>query len=207
MAGSPTLGHPKIGVLALQGSVREHIRSLESTGAFAVSVKKPEHLQGIDGLVIPGGESTTIVKLAVMYDLLEPLRQLSASGFPLFGSCAGMILLADRIEDGIEGQQTIGGIDATIKRNAFGRQTESFEAGVRVESFGEVEPFRGVFIRAPWVVEHGAGVTPFCSISEGEHAGRIVGLQEGNLLATAFHPELTPDNRIHELFVEIVRKA
>jgi 5'-phosphate synthase pdxT subunit len=150
----------------------------------------------VDGLVIPGGESTTLWRLAVAFDLLEPLRKLIAAGLPAFGSCAGMIMLADRLADGAAGQQTVGGIDMTVRRNAFGRQADSFERPVTVAG----APFRAVFIRAPWVERAGPGVAVI-----GEDEGRIVAVRQGVLLATAFHPELTPDRRIHELFVSMVK--
>ena len=187
---------PVIGVLALQGDVREHLRALEEAGANATPVRRLNEIEAVDGLVIPGGESTTLWRLTVAFDLLDPLKKLIASGLPAFGSCAGMIMLADRIEDGQEGQQTFGGIDMTVRRNAFGRQVDSFEK--RVEIAGA--PFHAVFIRAPWVEQASPGVDVI-----GRDEGRIIAVRQGVLLATAFHPELTPDRRIHGLFVSMVK--
>ena len=187
---------PAIGVLALQGDVREHLRALEEGGAQARPVRRRTEIEAVDGLVIPGGESTTLWRLAVAFDLLDPLQKLIASGLPAFGSCAGMIMLADRLQDGVEGQQTFGGIDMTVRRNAFGRQVDSFERQVDLAG----KPFHAVFIRAPWVERAGPGV---CVLGRDE--GRIVAVRQGVLLATAFHPELTPDRRIHELFVSMVK--
>jgi 5'-phosphate synthase pdxT subunit len=191
---------PTIGVLALQGDVREHARALEASGAQAVLVRRPGELAGLDGIVIPGGESTTIGKLAVIFELLDPLREAITSGLPAYGSCAGMILLADRIVDGLPGQPTIGGLDMCVRRNAFGRQVDSFEGPV--EMTGIVgPPIHGVFIRAPWVESVGPDVEILA------HAdGRIVAVRHGHLLATSFHPELTGDLRIHELFVGLVKE-
>jgi pyridoxal 5'-phosphate synthase pdxT subunit len=187
---------PVIGVLALQGDVREHVRALEEAGADARPVRRLSEVESADGLVIPGGESTTLWKLATAFDLLDPVRKLIADGMPAFGSCAGLIMLADRLRDGVEGQQTFGGIDMTARRNAFGRQVDSFEREVLVDG----APFHAVFIRAPWVESAGAEVTVL-----GEDNGRIIAVRQGQLLATAFHPELTPDRRIHELFVAMVK--
>jgi pyridoxal 5'-phosphate synthase pdxT subunit len=200
-----------IGVLALQGDVREHVAALEHAGARARPVRRLAEIEAVDGLVIPGGESTTLWRLTMAFDLLEPLRKLIASGLPAFGSCAGMIMLAERLEDGVEGQQTFGGIDMTVRRNAFGRQVDSFEhdvtlrltgdeAGVRRSGEAASTPFHAVFIRAPWVERAGPAVDVI-----GEDEGRIIAVRQGVLLATAFHPELTPDRRIHELFVSMVK--
>ena len=185
-----------IGVLALQGDVREHVNALEEAGARAVPVRRLAEIEAADGLVIPGGESTTLWRLTMAFDLLDPLRKLIASGLPAFGSCAGMIMLAERLEDGVDGQQTFGGIDMTVRRNAFGRQVDSFEREVGIQG----EPFHAVFIRAPWVERAGPQVDVI-----GEDEGRIIAVRQGVLLATAFHPELTPDRRIHELFVSMVK--
>jgi len=198
---------PVIGVLALQGDVPEHLRALEAVGGQPVPVRRPEELHRIDGLVIPGGESTTLWRLSVAFDMLEPLRKLIASGLPAFGSCAGMIMLADRLTDGAGGQQTYGGIDMTVRRNAFGRQVDSFERDIALDGLGDHEgdhedPLRAVFIRAPWVEQTGAGVS---ILGTDQGTGRIVAVRQGPLLATAFHPELTPDRRIHQLFVDIVK--
>jgi 5'-phosphate synthase pdxT subunit len=193
-----------IGVLALQGDVPEHLRALEDVGARAVPVRRPEELYQLDGLVIPGGESTTLWRLSVAFDMLEPLRKLIASGLPAFGSCAGMIMLADRLADGAAGQLTYGGIDMTVRRNAFGRQVDSFESDIRLSGLdgSDAMPLRAVFIRAPWVEQTGENVTV---LGTEQRTGRIVAVRQGQLLATAFHPELTPDRRIHELFVDIVK--
>jgi pyridoxal 5'-phosphate synthase pdxT subunit len=194
---------PVIGVLALQGDVPEHLRALEAVGGQPVPVRRPEELHRIDGLVIPGGESTTLWRLSVAFDMLEPLRKLIASGLPAFGSCAGMIMLADRLADGVAGQQTYGGIDMTVRRNAFGRQVDSFERDIALAGLSDHEdPLRAVFIRAPWVEQTGAGVA---ILGTDQGTGRIVAVRQGPLLATAFHPELTPDRRIHQLFVDIVK--
>ena len=195
---------PVVGVLALQGDVPEHLRALEGSGARAVLVRRPEELHQLDGLVIPGGESTTLWRLSVAFDMLEPLRKLIASGLPAFGSCAGMIMLADRLADGVAGQQTYGGIDMTVRRNAFGRQIDSFERDITLVGLGgnDAGPLRAVFIRAPWVEENGGNVAV---LGTDEQTGRIVAVRQGPLLATAFHPELTPDRRIHELFIDMVK--
>ena len=198
---------PVVGVLALQGDVPEHLRALEAAGARPAAVRRPEELDRVDGLVIPGGESTTLWRLSVAFDVLEPLRKLIGEGLPAFGSCAGMIMLADRLADGVEGQQTYGGIDMTVRRNAFGRQVDSFERDITLGDMtlagGVTEgPFRAVFIRAPWVEQTGPGVA---ILGTDLGTGRIVAVRQGQLLATAFHPELTPDRRIHQLFVDIVK--
>ncbi len=205
-----------IGVLALQGDVREHLRAVGEAGARAVPVRRLAEIEAVDGLVIPGGESTTLWRLAVAFDLLEPVRKLLAGGMPAFGSCAGMIMLADRIVDGAEGQQTFGGIDMTVRRNAFGRQVDSFEREIALRGPGgdggspgsdspdggsaDGAPFRAVFIRAPWVDSVGPQVRVLAT-----DGGRIVAVRQGALLATAFHPELTPDRRVHRLFVSMVK--
>lgn len=196
----------RIGVLALQGDVREHIAILEASGAHAVPVRRPRELEGLDGVVIPGGESTTIDKLLRAFDLFEPLRAAIAAGLPAFGSCAGMILLADRITGGIADQQTLGGLDVTVRRNAFGRQVDSFETDLVVEGVPDsaVDPVHAVFIRAPWVEEVGPRVQVLARVEGGPAAGRIVAVRERDVLATSFHPELTGDQRLHRLFVSIV---
>jgi pyridoxal 5'-phosphate synthase pdxT subunit len=191
---------PAVGVLALQGDVAEHLRALRAAGARPIPVRRPGELDDVAGLVIPGGESTTIWKLAVTFDLMEPLRKRLASGMPAFGSCAGMIMLADRVVDGIRGQETLGGIDMVVRRNAFGRQVDSFESDIRLSGIGGPD-FRAVFIRAPWVEQTGEAVEIVATESR---TGRIVAVRQGPALATAFHPELTPDLRIHKLFVEMV---
>jgi len=193
---------PVIGVLGLQGDVVEHARALAAVGASPVTVRRPDELDRVDGLIIPGGESTTIWKLAVIFDLMEPLRKRLAAGLPAFGSCAGMILLADRVEDAIAGQETLGGIDMTVRRNAFGRQVDSFESDIALSGVPGPE-FRAVFIRAPWVEQTGEGVE---IIGTEARTSRIVAVRQGPALATAFHPELTPDLRIHKLFVDMVKE-
>jgi pyridoxal 5'-phosphate synthase pdxT subunit len=196
---------PVIGVLALQGDVREHIAALEAAGADAVAVRRPSELDGLDGLVLPGGESTTISKLARSFGLMDPLRERIDEGLPVFGSCAGMILLADRIEQGPDGQETFGGIDMTFRRNAFGRQVDSFEEDVELDGVNG-GPVRAVFIRAPWVNEIGPKATALGRVSTGPAAGHVVAVRQGQLLATSFHPELSGDGRVHALFVEMVRQ-
>jgi pyridoxal 5'-phosphate synthase pdxT subunit len=193
---------PVVGVLALQGDVAEHLRALRAAGARPIPVRRPSELDDVAGLVIPGGESTTIWKLAVTFDLMEPLRKRLASGMPAFGSCAGMIMLADRVVDGIRGQETLGGIDMVVRRNAFGRQVDSFESDIRLSGIGGPD-FRAVFIRAPWVEQTGEAVEIIATESR---TGRIVAVRQGPALATAFHPELTPDLRIHRLFVEMAEE-
>ncbi|HVV76035.1 MAG TPA: pyridoxal 5'-phosphate synthase glutaminase subunit PdxT [Mycobacteriales bacterium] len=188
---------PKVGVLALQGDVREHRAALAAAGAEVVAVRRPDDLHGVDGIVIPGGESTTIGKLLAIFELLEPLAKALEGGLPAYGSCAGMILLADRVIDGTADQVTLGGIDMTVRRNAFGRQVDSFEGAVEVDGVGVVE---GVFIRAPWAESAGADATVLA-----RHDGKIVVVRQGSLLATAFHPELTGDPRIHQYFVSMVQ--
>ena len=190
---------PAIGVFALQGDVREHLQTLTALGADPFSVRRPAELERCDGLVLPGGESTTMAKLARTFDLLDPLRKRVAEGMPTFGTCAGMILLADRIVDGVVGQETIGGLDVTVRRNAFGRQVDSFEADL---------PFRGladgvhaVFIRAPWVEQAGPDVEVLA-----EAEGHPVAVRQGHLLATSFHPEVEGDGRVHRLFLEMVQR-
>ncbi|MFI5065770.1 MAG: pyridoxal 5'-phosphate synthase glutaminase subunit PdxT [Streptosporangiales bacterium] len=194
-------GSPVVGVLALQGDVAEHFRALSAAGARPARVRRPGELDAVDGLIIPGGESTTIWKLAVTFELMDPLRKRIAAGMPVFGSCAGMIMLADRLVDGISGQQTFGGIDMTVRRNAFGRQVDSFEADIPVAGVPGT-PVRAVFIRAPWVEETGPDVEV---LGTDRGTGRIVAVRQGPALATAFHPELTGDPRVHKLFVDMVR--
>jgi 5'-phosphate synthase pdxT subunit len=193
---------PAIGVLALQGDVAEHLRALAQAGARPFGVRRPAELDAVDGLVIPGGESTTIWKLAEIFDLADPLRKRIGEGLPAFGSCAGMIMLAARLSGAASGQETLGAIDMTVRRNAFGRQVDSFERDLAVT--GVPGPsYRAVFIRAPWVQEAGAAVE---ILATDPATGRIVAVRQGPVLATAFHPELTPDGRIHELFVDMVRE-
>lgn len=192
-----------IGVLAVQGDVVEHVRMLEDVGAQAVRVRRAADLANVDALVVPGGESTVMMRLIAQGDLLEPLRERIAAGMPAYGSCAGMILLADRILDGAAGQQTLGGLDVTVRRNAFGRQVASFEADVTVDGV-DGGPVRAVFIRAPWVEEVGAGVEVLSSVALPTGGEAVVAVRQGNLLATSFHPEVTNDARVHALFVRMV---
>lgn len=197
---------PTIGVLALQGDVREHMRALEAAGARALSVRRPDELEDVDGIVLPGGESTTMWRLARSFELLEPLRKRIEAGLPAYGSCAGMIMLADRIRDGVAGQETVGGIDMTVRRNAFGRQVDSFESAVALTGMGDA-PYHAVFIRAPWVESVGDAVEVLGRTESGPSAGRIVAVRQGRLIATAFHPELTGDFRVHHYFADLVRRA
>lgn len=198
---------PVVGVLALQGDVAEHLLMLDAVGARAVGVRRPSELEAVDALVLPGGESTTIIRLARVFDLLEPLRARIGGGMPVFGTCAGMILLADRLEGGAPGQESIGGLDATVRRNAFGRQVDSCEVDVSVSGLGST-PFHAVLIRAPWVAKVGAGVQVLARVGHGPAAGRIIAIRQGTLLATSFHPEVTGDERVHRLFVDdVVRPA
>lgn len=187
----------KIGVLGLQGAVEEHRQRLRDAGAEPVTVKRPEDLEGIRGLILPGGESTTIGKLMRQYDLLDPVRELARSGTPVFGTCAGMILLAKEIEG--EEEAHIGLMDIRVARNSFGRQKDSFETDLTFKGI-EGGPFRAVFIRAPHVAAAGPGVEVLSKFQD-----RIVAVRQGNLLATAFHPELTEDLRIHRYFLEMVQ--
>jgi 5'-phosphate synthase pdxT subunit len=209
---------PAIGILAVQGDVREHARVLAGLGAQVRTIRRPGELDGIQALVIPGGESTTMDKLVRAFELFDPLRERIAGGLPVYGSCAGMIMLADRIADRRADQQTLGGLDVTVRRNAFGRQVDSFEEDI---AFAGLDgPVHAVFIRAPWVEDTGGAVEVLARVegeeprshpaehdtSEGPAAGRIVAVRQGALLATSFHPEVTGDTRVHEMFVEIVRE-
>lgn len=194
---------PRVGVLALQGDVREHVAALTAAGAEAVRVRRSAELDDVEALVIPGGESTTIGKLLVTFELLEPLQKRIRDGMPAFGSCAGMILLADRVLDGTADQVGVGGIDMTVRRNAFGRQVDSWEADLDFASIQDPDrPLHGVFIRAPWVEDRGDDVEVLARAAD-----RIVAVRQGPLLATAFHPELTGDPRVHALFVLMVQEA
>ncbi|MHB1063274.1 MAG: pyridoxal 5'-phosphate synthase glutaminase subunit PdxT [Georgenia sp.] len=203
---------PAVGVLALQGDVREHLAALTATGARAVPVRRPGELTAVDGLVLPGGESTTIEKLLRAFDLFDPLRERIRGGLPVYGSCAGMILLADRVEGATADQRTLGGIDMTVRRNAFGRQVDSFEVALTAPALTVVGggPLRAVFIRAPWVERVGPGVEVLARTpadGNGGDDGKIVAVRHGRLLATAFHPEIGGESRVHRLFVEMVRDA
>jgi 5'-phosphate synthase pdxT subunit len=201
MTDSPIL----IGVLALQGDVREHLAMLEAVGARAIPVRRAAELDSVEGLVIPGGESTAMGKLAAAFDLFEPVRKRIADGLPVYGSCAGMIMLADRVLDAAPGQETFGGIAMTVRRNAFGRQIDSFEGPVAFE--GLDGDLHGVFIRAPWVEQVDPAVEISARVTAGPGAGRLVAGRQGALMATSFHPELTGDLRVHGRFVEIARAA
>lgn len=188
---------PTIGVFALQGDVREHLRALTELGATAISVRRPTELDACDGLVLPGGESTTMYKLARAFDLFEPLRSRIKGGMPAFGTCAGMIMLADRVVSGTADQETLGGIDITVRRNAFGRQVDSFEDDLKFDGLDET--VHAVFIRAPWVEQAGPDVEVLA-----EAAGHPVAVRQGPLLATSFHPEVGSDLRLHKLFLGMV---
>jgi 5'-phosphate synthase pdxT subunit len=196
---------PNIGVLAVQGDVREHLRTLTDLGVTATAVRRSSELDAVDGLVIPGGESTTMAKLARAFDLFEPIRQRIKEGLPAFGTCAGMILLADRIEDGAHDQETLGGLDITVRRNAFGRQVDSFEGDL--DFAGLEAPVHAIFIRAPWVEALGESVEVLARVDRGEAAGRIVAVRQGSLMATSFHPEVGGDSRVHRVFVDLVTNA
>lgn len=203
---------PLIGVLALQGDVAEHRRALEAAGARTMDVRRPAEVDQVDGLVIPGGESSTIDRLTRIFEVREPIMARMDSGMPVFGSCAGMIMVAAQVLAGHRDQQTLGGIDISVRRNAFGRQRDSFECDLdvaslaaqsRVTSPGAGGPFRAVFIRAPWVERVGPGVEVLATV---EYAGgdHVVAVRQNNVLATSFHPEMTTDHRFHALFVSMV---
>ncbi|UJH71161.1 pyridoxal 5'-phosphate synthase glutaminase subunit PdxT [Ornithinimicrobium sp. INDO-MA30-4] len=198
---------PRIGVLAVQGDFREHLAALTRLGAEAVSVRRASEIESLDGLILPGGESTTIDRLSRVFELREPIQTAIANGLPVYGSCAGMIMLADNIVDPHRGQRTFGGLDITVRRNAFGRQVSSFESDLEVNGLPEEGgPYRAVFIRAPWVEQLGDDVETLATVDyDGET--RIVAVRQGNLMATSFHPEITGDDRIHEHFVSIVSAA
>jgi 5'-phosphate synthase pdxT subunit len=194
------LPKPTVGVFALQGDVREHAHALEAAGCAAVPVRRPSELAAVDALVLPGGESTTMIKLARTFELLDPLRERVADGLPVYGSCAGMILLADRVDSaGSPLAETIGGMDVTVRRNAFGRQVDSFEEDVTIDGV-DGGPVHAVFIRAPWVQDVGPKATALGSTT----AGHVIAVRQGPLLATSFHPEMTGDLRVHEYFCAMV---
>lgn len=201
-----TPSRPVIGVLALQGDVREHVAALASCGAEPVLVRRESELAAVDALVLPGGESTAISKLLAAFELLEPLRARLRDGLPAFGSCAGMILLASEVLDTRPDAEHLSGIDMTVRRNAFGRQVDSFETDLPFAGLPG-GPVRAVFIRAPWVERAGEGVEVLATVPDGPAAGRIVAVRQGNVLATSFHPEVTGDLRVHRMFVEMVRSA
>ena len=201
-------GRPVVGVLALQGDVREHLAALTAAGANAVPVRRESELAAVHGLVLPGGESTTMSRLLRSFELLEPLRARIAGGLAVYGSCAGMILLAGEVLDTRADAVGVGGLDVTVRRNAFGRQVHSFETDLEVAGVAG-PPVRAVFIRAPWVERVGAGVQVLARVPAGHGAadGRVVAVRQGAVLATSFHPEVTGDGRVHELFLEMVRAA
>ena len=196
-----------VGVLGLQGDVREHLRAVRECGLDSVLVRRAEELAEVDALILPGGESTTMSRLLVAFDLMEPLRVRLAEGMPAYGSCAGMILLCREILDGRPDQRQLAVLDAVVRRNAFGRQVDSFEADLDFAGILN-GPVRAVFIRAPWVEQVGSDVEVLARVPEvaaaGSAAGRIVAIRQGSVLATAFHPELTGDRRVHQLFCEMV---
>jgi 5'-phosphate synthase pdxT subunit len=210
---------PLVGVLAVQGDVREHVRALSACGARTTELRDPSQLAHVGGVVIPGGESTAIGRLLGLFDLLEPLRAAVAAGLPVYGSCAGMVLLADEVLDGLPGQPLVGGLDVSVRRNAFGSQVDSFEADVPFDG----APLHAVFIRAPVVERVGDGVEVLARVASRspgapeqgrpqdatgtDAAGRVVAVRQGALLATSFHPELTGDTRVHELFLTMIRDA
>jgi len=196
---------PTIGVFALQGDVREHLRVVAELGAEAIGVRRPSELARCDALILPGGESTTMFKLAKAFELFEPLRERIRAGLPTFGTCAGMIMLADRIEGGTADQETLGGLDITVRRNAFGRQVDSFEEDLTFD--GLEEKVHAVFIRAPWVEQVGDGVDVLARVEGGPADGRIVAVQQGPLMATSFHPEVGGGDRIHRLFLDLVKQS
>ena len=190
----------KVGVLALQGDVREHIAALLSCGVDAVAVRREHEIESIDALVLPGGESTTIAQLAEVFGIFELIKNKIQNGLPVYGSCAGMILLADQILDAKEGQKSFGGLDITVRRNAFGRQVDSFESDITFDD-GSAELIRAVFIRAPWVEKVAGSVQVLASIDS-----HPVAVRSETALATSFHPEITGDNRIHRYFIEQVAR-
>lgn len=197
---------PRIGVLALQGDVREHLAALEASGASGTTVRRAAELDEVDGLIIPGGESTTMSTLLSVFELLTPLRARLRSGMPAYGSCAGMILLASEVLDTRPDAQHLDGLDITVRRNAFGRQVDSFETDLQFSGI-DGDPVRAVFIRAPWVERVGPGVEVLASVPDGPAAGRVVAVKEGSVMATSFHPEVTGDNRVHRMFVDLVRST
>jgi len=195
-------GKPRVGVLALQGDFREHLAVLSDLGADAVPVKRPEELASVAGLVIPGGESSVMDKLSRLFGLAEPLRAAVASGLPVYGTCAGLIMLSNTVLDSISGQESIGGLDIVVRRNAFGSQLDSFETDLDIPVLGET-PMHAVFIRAPVVESVAPGVTVLAALGD----GRVVAVEQGSLLGTSFHPEMTGDTRFHEYFLDKVRAA
>jgi 5'-phosphate synthase pdxT subunit len=191
-----------VGVLGLQGDIREHAGALEACGAQVRVVRRKEEIESVDALILPGGESTTIAHLAEVFDIFDVITSRIQKGMPVYGSCAGMILLAERVIDSAPGQRTFGGLDITVRRNAFGRQVDSFEADLDVSGLGE--SMRAVFIRAPWVESTGEKVEVLASVLSPDGQRHAVAVRQGPLLATSFHPELTKDNRIHRYFLDEV---
>jgi 5'-phosphate synthase pdxT subunit len=187
-------------VLALQGDFREHLAVLAELGVTGVPVRRPQELESIDGLIIPGGESSVMDKLSRQFGLAGPLKERIASGLPVYGTCAGLIMLADRVLDAIDGQESFGGLDVAVRRNAFGSQLDSFETDLEVPELGE-PPVHAVFIRAPIVEEVGPAARVLASVPD----GRVVAVEQGSLLGTSFHPELTGETRFHEYFLSKVR--
>ena len=199
-AGDSAAAGPRVGVLALQGDFREHAHVLTRLGAHVSLVRRPEELDAVDGLVIPGGESSVMDKLSRTFGLAEPLRAAIADGLPVYGTCAGLIMLADTVLDAIAGQQSLGGLDVVVRRNAFGSQNQSFETDLDIPALGE-EPMHAVFIRGPVVESVGPAATPLAALGD----GRVVAVEQGNLLGTSFHPEITGEYRFHEYFLGKVR--
>ncbi|KZF05170.1 MAG: pyridoxal 5'-phosphate synthase glutaminase subunit PdxT [Rhodococcus sp. (in: high G+C Gram-positive bacteria)] len=197
---------PTIGVLALQGDVREHLDALSASGATGITVRRPSELDAVDGIVIPGGESTTMSNLLSVFDLLEPLRARLKDGLPAYGSCAGMILLATEVLDTRPDAQHLDGLDITVRRNAFGRQVDSFETDLEFVGI-DGDAVRAVFIRAPWVERVGDDVEVLAVVPDGPAAGKVVAVRQGVVMATSFHPEVTGDRRVHQQFVNLVRAA
>lgn len=197
---------PTIGVLALQGDVREHLDALSTSGATGITVRRPSELDAVDGIVIPGGESTTMSNLLSVFDLLEPLRARLKDGLPAYGSCAGMILLATEVLDTRPDAQHLDGLDITVRRNAFGRQVDSFETDLEFVGI-DGDAVRAVFIRAPWVERVGDDVEVLAVVPDGPAAGKVVAVRQGVVMATSFHPEVTGDRRVHQQFVNLVRAA
>lgn len=192
----------QVGVLALQGDFREHIAVLRSLGADVIPVRRAEDLEKVAGLVIPGGESSVMDKLSRLFDLAEPLKAAIASGLPVYGTCAGLIMLSNTVLDAIDGQQSLGGLDIEVRRNAFGSQTSSFEVDLDIPAVGDV-PMHAVFIRAPVVERIGSGVSVVAALDD----GRVVAVEQGNLLGTSFHPEMTGDTRFHQYFLDRMAKV
>lgn len=196
---------PTIGVLAVQGDVEEHLHHVTACGAQAIAVRRESEITSVDGLIIPGGESTAMSRLLSVYDLVDPLTELASAGLPMFGSCAGMILLASHVVNTREDAVNIGAVDMTVRRNAFGRQVDSFEQDLQVT--GLEDPYRAVFIRAPWIEATGPSVDVLASVTASDGSTHPVAVRDGNSFATSFHPEVTSDYRIHQLFVDTVAKA